>query len=67
MTIWFECICGAVLSAPEKGAGRMGRCPFCQTRMRVPDKSNREAVGEDSDDSDTRIITLPEDEQNGGH
>jgi len=66
MTIWFECICGAVLNAPDKGAGKWGRCPYCQSRMRVPEESTSPAVGNGTEDSDTQIIALPDEEQSPG-
>ncbi len=36
--IRFTCPCGKRLKMPSKYAGRMGRCPKCNARVRVPDK-----------------------------
>lgn len=62
MTIWFECICGERLNAPDAGAGRMGRCPYCRCRIRVPGKSTIPENGRASDE-DSQIISLPDEEQ----
>ena len=59
MTIWFECICGERLSAPDAGAGRMGRCPYCRCRIRVPGKSTIPENGRDSNE-DSQIVSLPD-------
>jgi len=36
--IHFTCSCGKRLKVPSKFAGRMGRCPKCNNRVRIPDK-----------------------------
>ena len=35
--IRFVCSCGKKLKMPSRYAGRMGKCPQCQTRLRIPD------------------------------
>lgn len=36
--IRLTCSCGKRLKMPSKYAGRMGRCPKCNARVRIPDK-----------------------------
>jgi hypothetical protein len=36
--IRFACSCGKHLKMPAKYAGRMGKCPKCNARLKIPDK-----------------------------
>ena len=36
--IRFACSCGKTLKVPEKYAGKIGRCPSCKMRVRIPDR-----------------------------
>jgi membrane associated rhomboid family serine protease len=36
--IRFTCPCGKHLKMPSKYAGKMGKCPHCKNRVRIPDK-----------------------------
>jgi membrane associated rhomboid family serine protease len=36
--IHFICSCGKRLKMPSKFAGKMGKCPNCNARLRIPDK-----------------------------
>jgi len=36
--IRFACICGKHLKMPKKFAGKTGKCPKCQARVKIPDK-----------------------------
>lgn len=36
--IRFACSCGKRLKMPSKFAGKMGKCPNCNSRLRIPDK-----------------------------
>ena len=36
--IRFACSCGKRLKMPSKFAGKMGKCPNCNARLRIPDK-----------------------------
>jgi hypothetical protein len=36
MAIKFKCSCGHVLSVPDNLAGKSGKCPKCQTGLKVP-------------------------------
>ena len=36
--IHFQCICGKHLKVIVEYAGKIGKCPKCQKRLRVPDK-----------------------------
>ncbi len=37
--IRFMCLCGKHLKMPAKYAGRMGKCPKCNARLRIPNSS----------------------------
>ncbi len=39
MAIKFKCTCGHILSVPDNLAGKSGKCPKCQTSLRVPQPS----------------------------
>ena len=36
--IRFRCRCGQKIKVPQKHAGRIGRCPKCSTRVKVPER-----------------------------
>ncbi len=37
--IYFVCGCGRKVKVPSKYAGRMGKCPRCQKKIRIPESS----------------------------
>lgn len=43
-TIRVECVCGAVLKAPARLAGKSAKCPTCGTELRVPESESAQDV-----------------------
>ena len=74
MAIVLTCECGKRLVAPEKAAGRKGRCPSCGKTLSIPDKAanveqaeprEEDAIASESEDDAARRKVIIADANEG--
>jgi len=53
MTIRLRCPRGHKLTVPDDLAGKKGRCPVCQERVRIPRSDGSESIGGSSEQADS--------------